>query len=135
MKNQITTIAALPNGAGQAAHLPAEVGREPKPDFHLLEVPNNAADVRAIEERKFATGGPVPVPAIIGKEGPELFAPGVTTVTINMTVANPSQVRAAVAASMRRSGRPTEFTQVSVDSAPTPADRQGFEPFSYTERS
>ena len=26
MKNQLTTIAALPNGAGQAAHLPAEVG-------------------------------------------------------------------------------------------------------------
>jgi len=26
----ITTIAALPNGAGQAAHLPAEVGEKPR---------------------------------------------------------------------------------------------------------
>ena len=40
-------------------------------------------------------------------------------------VANVSQVRQAIAASMRRTGRP----------APTPADRLGIEPFDLTERS
>jgi hypothetical protein len=31
MKNQLTTIASLPSGAGQAAALPAEVGETPAP--------------------------------------------------------------------------------------------------------
>jgi hypothetical protein len=30
--NQLTTIAALPSGSGQAAHLPAEVGEARKPE-------------------------------------------------------------------------------------------------------
>jgi hypothetical protein len=36
MNNQLTTIAALPNGAGQAAALPAEVG-EAKPAYRVGE--------------------------------------------------------------------------------------------------
>jgi hypothetical protein len=31
--NQLTTIAALPSAAGQAAHLPAEVGEKPARTF------------------------------------------------------------------------------------------------------
>jgi hypothetical protein len=71
----ITTIAALPNGAGQAAHLPAEVG----------------------EAREYASGGPVAEGSTLRvHEGTEAFTP-FSTVSPLILEAAPVAVHEGVA--------------------------------------
>ncbi|MDN8617850.1 hypothetical protein [Variovorax ginsengisoli] len=137
----LTTVAALPSGAGQAAHLAPEVSKKaiPTGGFHLIGMD--------------LAGGPE-----------------IVVIHNFLSVANPEQLRAAIATSMRPRGKARGLTQVAAPALPegelagmrptgvivdelgstaafaalaaacmgdaaTPADKQGFEPTEYTERN
>jgi hypothetical protein len=118
MKNQLTTIASMPSGAGQAAHLPAEVG-EAEPTWNGVANFGKAPDV--VTHFK----------ACHWDVARECFVPAAPAAPREFTRVHldPATGRALWKEKCRANFQHLDATP------PTPADKQGLEPPEYAERS